>query len=300
MQDQTTTLRQSAGQETAVHGRQAQSNAATQQGRAGAPAEQGHGAAAKAAPQFLPLENSAQLMQALRQTAGFLLKHGNLTQMEQEQLQSFLQNKDATLSQKDAKEMEQLLKLVRNNIPAAVMQNAHRQNLSELPRLWAFMQLADLLSAKDMKERQLKRAGRDLSDFVTSMRRSMEGESFMRADRDGKVQRSVDFMVPLYLGEGDKQYPAYINVYNEYRPSAEDGRMHKETWFRLTVLTQNIGTAEMVFQIYDDRHVNMQLLFSEDFVREEFQAFLPDIRASFRDISLELGDLKVGVAGDRE
>ena len=257
---------------------------------------------AKSATRQMPvMQNTPQLMQSLKDTASFMLKNMLLTEKDAALLRDFINNGQKLLPDKEAKQLQLLLRLSQNNVPAAVNQAAAQKNLGDLPRLWAFMQLCDMTAVKDMKEQQLKCAGKDVAEFAASMKRSMEGGSLFQTDGKGNTHRSLNFMMPLYMGEGEKQsFPAYANVYNEEKYSPEDGRMHKETWLRLCVLTDHIGAVELTCQVYDAKSLNMRVLFSEPSAVEDFKAYIPEFRESFRTMTLELSDLKVSVAGSKE
>ena len=257
---------------------------------------------AKSATRQMPvMQNTPQLMQSLKDTASFMLKNMPLTEKDAALLRDFVNNGQKLLPDKEAKQLQLLLRLSQNNVPAAVNQAAAQKSLGDLPRLWAFMQLCDMTAVKDMKEQQLKRAGKDVAEFAASMKRSMEGGSLFQTDGKGNTHRSLNFMMPLYMGEGEKQsFPAYANVYNEEKYSPEDGRMHKETWLRLCVLTDHIGAVELTCQVYDAKSLNMRVLFSEPSAVEDFKAYIPEFRESFRTMTLELSDLKVSVAGSKE
>ena len=247
------------------------------------------------------MQNTPQLMQSLKDTAAFMLKNMPLTEKDAALLRDFVNNGQKLLPDKEAKQLQLLLRLSQNNVPAAVNQAAVQKNLGDLPRLWAFMQLCDMTAVKDMKEQQLKRAGKDVAEFAASMKRSMEGGSLFQTDGKGNVHRSLNFMLPLYMGEGEKQsFPAYANVYNEEKYSPEDGSMHKETWLRLCVLTDHIGAVELTCQVYDAKSLNMRVLFSEASAVEEFKSYIPEFKESFRTMALELTDLKVSIAGSKE
>ncbi len=247
------------------------------------------------------LQNTPQLMQSLKDTAAFMLKNMPLTEKDAALLRDFVNNGQRLLPDKDAKQLQLLLRLSQNNIPAAVNQVAMQKNLGDLPRLWVFMQLCDMTAVKDMKAQQLKRAGKDVAEFAASMKRSMEGGSLFQTDSKGNTHRSLNFMLPLYMGEGEKQqFPAYANVYNEEKYSPEDGLMHKETWLRLCILTDHIGTVELTCQVYDAKSLNMRVLFSEPSFVEEFKSYIPEFKESFRTMTLELADLKVSTAGNKE
>lgn len=257
---------------------------------------------AKASARQMPvMQNTPQLMQSLKETASFMLKNMPLTEKDAALLRDFINNGQKLLPDKEAKQLQLLLRLSQNNVPAAVNQAAVQKNLGDLPRLWAFMQLCDMTAVKDMKEQQLKRAGKDVAEFAASMKRSMEGGSLFQTDGKGNVHRSLNFMLPLYMGEGEKQsFPAYANVYNEEKYSPEDGSMHKETWLRLCVLTDHIGAVELTCQVYDAKSLNMRVLFSEASAVEEFKSYIPEFKESFRTMALELINLKVSIAGSKE
>ena len=276
---------------------------AMQQGQSpnNASANMQQGEAKSATRQMPVMQNTPQLMQTLKDTAAFMLKNMPLTEKDAALLRDFVNNGQKLLPDKEAKQLQLLLRLSQNNVPAAVNQAAAQKNLGDLPRLWAFMQLCDMTAVKDMKEQQLKRAGKDVAEFAASMKRSMEGGSLFQTDGKGNTHRSLNFMMPLYMGEGEKQsFPAYANVYNEEKYSPEDGRMHKETWLRLCVLTDHIGAVELTCQVYDAKSLNMRVLFSEPSAVEDFKAYIPEFRESFRTMTLELSDLKVSVAGSKE
>ena len=56
-------------------------------------------------------------------------------------------------------------------IPASVQQAAQQQNLPDLPKLWAFMQLCDLAYLKDKDNAAfLKKASRDVTEFAAMMK----------------------------------------------------------------------------------------------------------------------------------
>ena len=276
---------------------------AMQQGQSpnNASANMQQGEAKSATRQMPVMQNTPQLMQTLKDTAAFMLKNMPLTEKDAALLRDFVNNGQKLLPDKEAKQLQLLLRLSQNNVPAAVNQAAAQKNLGDLPRLWAFMQLCDMTAVKDMKEQQLKRAGKDVAEFAASMKRSMEGGSLFQTDGKGNVHRSLNFMLPLYMGEGEKQsYPAYANVYNEEKYSPEDGSMHKETWLRLCVLTDHIGAVELTCQVYDAKSLNMRVLFSEASAVEEFKSYIPEFKESFRTMALELTDLKVSIAGSKE
>ena len=241
----------------------------------------------------LPLQNTSQTMETMKSLASLLLRDAALSDSDTALLQNFVNGDQTVLEEKDAKQLQLLLKVCERNMPAAVQQAAARQDMPEMPKLWAFMQLCDLTALKEMKARELKSAGKHLSEFVTAMKDSMTGDNHTTVDG----QRSMNFMMPLYLGENEKSFPAYIHVYNEEKQTEGQEEPQKETWLRLCLLTENIGAVELTCRVYEKQKLNVRLFFSDRASVQDFQQYVPEFKASFDESPLELTDLKVGAIG---
>ena len=251
---------------------------------------------AREAREFLmqqPFENSSHLMSSLKGAASHLLQEGTLSPAEAQALQRFVEGQGKVLSSKEARQIETLLRLCQQNIPATVQQAAIQQDLPGLPRLWAFMQLCDLAVTKRMNARQLKKAGQEIADFATSMRSAMEGDHAIQPG-----QSSMNFMMPLYLGENEHSYPTYIHVYDETQADKETGALKKETWLRLCVLTDHLGAVELTCRVYDREHLDLRLFFAGNDTAQQFRSFVPELRRKLRNSKLHLEDIAIGAAND--
>ena len=243
------------------------------------------------------LQNTPQTMETMKQLASLLLKDATLTEQDAQLLQNFINDKPGVLSEKDAKQLQLLLRLCQNNIPASVQQAAQQQNLPDLPKLWAFMQLCDLAYLKEKNNpASLKKASKDVAEFASLMKGAMASENSQAAEG----QRSMSFMVPLYMGDQEKTaFPAYIHVYDE---SEEDpsspGEMKKETWLRVCLLTENIGAVDLTFRMYEKHNLDVRVLFSDKNMVKEFGEYIPEFEESFAQMPLVLKDLKVAMAGE--
>ena len=248
---------------------------------------------AKAQLMSQTMENTQQAMNTMKSLAQLLLKNAEMSQKDLTLLQNFVNGQSSTLSDKDAKQLQQLIRLCQQNVPATVQQAAVQQNLPDLPRLWAFMQLCDMTFAKRMTARQLKRAGKDVALLVLSMRNAMGGDN-----SSVQGQRSLNFMLPMYMGE-ESTYPSDIHVYDEKQPDPETGEMKKETWLRLCVLTDNIGAVELTCRVFNETELDLRVFFSNPESAAEFREQAKALRESLKDSALKLNDLKIGAAGER-
>ncbi|MBQ7515416.1 MAG: hypothetical protein IJS96_03970 [Schwartzia sp.] len=269
-------------------------------GRFGQPAQAAPNANGTAfMPRSLPMQNTPQTMDTMKQLASLLLKDAELTDQDQILLQNFVNNREGVMDEKSAKQLQLLLRLCQNNIPASVQQAAQQQNLPELPKLWAFMQLCNLAYLKEKNSAaNLKRASKSVSTFASMMKGSMTAENY----RTSQGQRSMNFMMPLYMGEGEKTaYPTYIHVYDEEEEDpAAPGQKKKETWLRVCLLTENIGAVDVTFRMYEESNLDVRVFFSDPEVVDDFREYIPEFRQSFKDTPLTLMDLKINTAGDNQ
>lgn len=242
-----------------------------------------------------PLQNTPKTMDTMKDLANLLLKDATLTEEETMLLQKFVNGEQTVLTENDAKQLQLLLRLCESNVPASVRQAAKNNNMPDLPKLWAFMELCDLASLKEQTPRALRSASRHVADFATAMRGQMESEG----TNNVQGERSMNFMMPLYLGENEKSYPAYIHVYDEEKQPEGEAKKSKETWLRICLLTENIGAVELTCRVYDKSKLDVRVIFSQSEAVQGFREYLPEFRASFRDSSLQLSDLKIGTVGAR-
>ena len=243
------------------------------------------------AQQEIPqLPNNQQVVDSFRNLAELLLKDSNLTAKDMALLKNFVNSSQTQLSQQDAKQLNLLLKMVQSNVPAAIQQAGQQTGMEGLPKLWAFLQLADLGSLKDLKAKDFKNANKEIKTVVSSLKSSISSEGSYQADG----QKSISFVMPLYIGEGGHSYPAYINLYDEPEHEDECGRKRKDTWFRVCVLTDNIGAVDIVCQLFEGNNLNLRINFSDNEIVKDFGEYLPDIRKALYDTSIHLNDLRVG------
>ena len=236
-----------------------------------------------------------QVAAALKDAGQLLLKNIELSPKDVELLNNFINRTQGNLSEQDAKQLTMLLRTIQSNIPASVQQAGQRPGMEELPKLWAFMQLCDIGRLKKMKGYSYRSASKEINNFVNSMRGSMNSEGSYKADG----QKSISFMMPLYMGDGTTQsYPAYVHIYDEPAHEDEKGIMRKDTWFRVCVLTESIGAVDIVCRLYEGNNLNLRVIFSDQDSVTEFSDYLPDIRKALYNTPINLTDLKIGTVNN--
>ena len=240
----------------------------------------------------LPPINSQQAMASFKSLAQLLVKDGTLTAKDTALLNNFVNGSQTQLSEGDAKQLTMLLRLVQSNIPPAVQQAGQQMGMDGLPKLWAFAQLSELAALKDIKNRDYENATKQLKTMISSLKGSLTSEGSYNANGE----KAISFVMPLYLGENEISYPAYIHIYDEPPHEDERGVMRKDTWFRVCVLTENIGAVDIVCQLYEGKNLNLRVMFSDQEAVQAFSDYLPDIRKALYKTEINLTDLKVGTA----
>ena len=246
-----------------------------------------------------PLQNTPQTMETMKNVAQMLMKNPEITTRDAETLNNFINNKQEMLSEGEARHLQNLLRLCQQNVPITVQQAAVQQKLPDLPRLWAFMQLCDMASlTSKLSAKAFKRAGRDVAEFANAMRQSMGGENFS-VQNAAQNQRSLQMMMPLYIGDNDNSYPTYLHVYDENGKDKETGEDKKETWLRICILTDNIGAVELTFRMYESNQLDMRFYFSERAVAREFRTYIPSIKEKLKETTLNVGEVRIGAVGEK-
>jgi len=242
------------------------------------------------------LLNTPETTDAMKNLAQFLVRNQQMTPRDAALLQNFVNNSQQTMSELEARHLQNLLRLCQQNVPLTVQQAAVQQKLPDLPRLWAFMQMCDLANiASNINPKSYKRISKDIAEFANAMRRAMTAENSIIQN-----QRSFQMMMPLYIGEEKTSYPTYLSIYDETARDEDTGEDKKETWLRICVLTDYIGAAELVFRIYDETKLDMRFYFSRQDVAEEFRTiYMDDLRNSINQTQLNVGEVRVGGGFER-
>ena len=246
-----------------------------------------------------PLQNTPQTMDTMKDIAQLLMRNQNITERDTNTLQNFINNNQDHLTEGEARHLQNLLRLCQQNVPITVQQAAVQQKLPDLPRLWAFMQLCDMapLTSK-LSAKAFKRAGRDVAEFANAMRQSMGGEN-SSVQNAAQNNRSLQMMMPLYVGDNDSSYPTYLHVYDENAKDKDTGEDKKETWLRICVLTDYIGAVELTFRMYENNQLDMRFYFSERSVANEFRTYIPSLKEKLKDTELNVGEVRIGSVGEK-
>ncbi|XER14511.1 hypothetical protein SATMO3_47940 [Sporomusa aerivorans] len=104
----------------------------------------------------------------------------------------------------------------------------------------------------------------------------------------------LSFTVPLYFGDGQTAYPAHIHVYQQEEEDQKNpGQKAIETWLRIHLDTENIGTVETAFRLYDGQNLDVKVRFDDKEAAEGFADSVPAVRAQLEQLPLQLGEFLV-------
>ena len=235
-----------------------------------------------------------ELTNVLKNLAQQLLKTKTISPEQEVALKQFLNNK-AQLKPEEVEQFNKLLKLCEDFTPLSIKQAAVKNKAEDLPKLWIMAQLSDLAEVADLPAEQLKAAAKSLHDFSTILRSALQNENEV-----GNNQKSMSFMLPLYMGENEQNYPAYFHIYHE----KENGKnpyanQEYETWLRICLLTENIGAVEIVFRLYENDKLNLRIALAEDEFVKDFNENFSQVQTALTEMPFNLTEVKVFKISER-
>ena len=235
-----------------------------------------------------------ELTNVLKNLAQQLLTTKTISPEQEVALKQFLNNK-AQLKPEEVEQFNKLLKLCEDFTPLSIKQAAVKNKAEDLPKLWIMAQLSDLAEVADLPAEQLKAAAKSLHDFSTILRSALQNENEV-----GNNQNSMSFMLPVYMGENEQNYPAYFHIYHE----KENGKnpyanQEYETWLRICLLTENIGAVEIVFRLYENDKLNLRIALAEDEFVKDFNENFSQVQTALTEMPFNLTEVKVFKISER-
>jgi hypothetical protein len=195
---------------------------------------------------------------------------------------------NAKLLDKAQPNLEQLTKLVEQNIPNSLQELATKAKLPELLKLWVLLKAAEGEPWQNSDAQNLQKSAATVKELAQSMYKSLAGETERQIDH-----KTLSFSVPLYFTDGTS-YPTHIHIYQQEKEDSSQGvRKQFETWMRVSVETQNIGLVDSVFRLYETNKLDLRMIFPNSDAISEFKQSLPEIRKSIEDTTLTLTNIMI-------
>ena len=206
---------------------------------------------------------------------------GNLRQLSQQLFQDILPEDQPVLNR--------MIDKMQERVPESVKLAAQQHNMPELAQNWVIQKIATGRSWLSMPGEAMQEASQKLREMAVAIQRTTE----MPAEA-AKAQNAFNLLVPLYLGEEKKPYPAYIHVYQDKeRKSAKGEGFVPETWFRLCLSTENIGIVDMIFHIFGKNQLSIRVNFSDIIIAEQFKNNVENIWSKIEETQLTISDISV-------
>ena len=128
---------------------------------------------------------------------------------------------------------------------------------------------------------------------VQELAETMSKPSSVTAERQD-AQRVLSIAVPLYFGDGQTVYPAYIHVYyQEEEDKKNPGQKVTETWLRICLETENIGAVDTAFRLYDGNNLDVKVRFSDAEAASGFADSMEEVKEQLGQLPLTLGEFLV-------
>ena len=178
-----------------------------------------------------------------------------------------------------ANALEQVAELLAPKQSQATQQLALRQQaMADLTNIW-----------QGESPEELKAAIKVLQELAGTMSKA----SGVTAERQD-AQRVLTFAVPLYFGEGQTAYPAYVHVYHhEEEDKKNPGQKVTETWLRICLETENIGIVDTAFHLYDENILDVKVRFTDTEAAAGFANSMEEVKEQLGQLPLTLGEFLV-------
>lgn len=181
-------------------------------------------------------------------------------------------------------------------VPPDVAQTALKSNLPDLPKFWVLLKTMEAGEWNELPAQAQRKA----ADVVRELASSLQRPSVWEADV--KTEHSLlTFTNTLLFDPQGTPYPMYWHLYHQQQKDAQGRDTGEfETWLRVCLETENMGTVDVVFRYYDEKALDVRLRFEGEDGAEAFREVLPEVRQAVGEMPFELGDIWVSRGGKKE
>ncbi|MEA4834346.1 MAG: hypothetical protein VB133_04325 [Anaeromusa sp.] len=181
-------------------------------------------------------------------------------------------------------------------VPPDVAQTALKSNLPDLPKFWVLLKTMEAGEWNELPAQAQRKA----ADVVRELASSLQRPSVWEADV--KTEHSLlTFTNTLLFDPQGTPYPMYWHLYHQQQKDAQGRDTGEfETWLRVCLETENMGTVDVVFRYYDEKALDVRLRFEGEEGAEAFREVLPEVRQAVGEMTFELGDIWVSRGGKKE
>lgn len=107
-------------------------------------------------------------------------------------------------------------------------------------------------------------------------------------------QRVLSFTTLLYFDDGKTAYPAHIHLFHQQEEDQKHpGQPAAETWLRICLETENLGTVDTLFRLHDRDTVDIKVQFDDQSAAAAFATGANEIKDKLRELPLTLGEFLI-------
>jgi len=238
----------------------------------------------------------ADISDALTQLANQFIETTTTT----EQLKNLIRDLKAQLFTTDVSNIEkeqtmvnQLTKLFEEKIPQALQEGVVKNKLIDSAKVWTILKSLETEPWQNIESQSLQKSAGMIKELALSMYKSTGVEVQKQAEHS-----TLAFSIPLQVAEG-VYYPAHIHIYQEQKNSSNElAQRQFETWLRICVDTENIGTVDSIFRLYGDNKLDVRVVFPSSVAASQFSEQLPALRKNLDESKINVADIMIGKIND--
>lgn len=217
----------------------------------------------------------------------------NMQATIKEVLQQLLASKDTQMLEKEMSNFNKLFNSLNQKIPQSVQQAATMFQMPEMLDVYVLLKLKDIMQWKEISPKLLQQSSDTLRDLAVVMQKDINANT-------GEItakQLIASFNMPIYFEGNGNPYPLYIHIYSDKEKNQSVAYRGNEVWMRCSLVTDNIGTVDVLLHLYGESQLSVKVNFSCDQYANDFLDYVPDIRANMDNLPVNLAELRV--TGDR-
>ena len=194
------------------------------------------------------------------------------------------------LPENEQRLLQQLVRNLGANLPAALQQAAGRTQSPQLMEVYTLLKAIETGNWQNGLPDHLQKA----AEIVKEMAQSVYKGTGLVSQK--QVDHSVlSFTTPLYFGEGTMPYPAYVHIYqqNNEQNRRYKGKSRFETWMRVSLETENLGVVDTIFRLYDEDQLSVRVRLNGLEAAEIFSDSAIEIRKKLNEGRLKLAEFNI-------
>jgi hypothetical protein len=221
-----------------------------------------------------PLQSAENANDFLKVVSQFMNNKEQANQLQDlsERFNDMLSTDTGSFEDKEANLFQQQVTTFSGNPPVAVQETADKYQMPELPKQYALLKALETNPWQNADRETLEKAAAAIKNLAQQIYRPADWQVDKQSGHN-----MLSFTLPVTFADGTV-YPAYLHIYQQKEEDAGGRGKQYETWLRICVDTENLGTVSTVFRLYDDNKLDVRVGIPDREGKVEFAQNMDSVR----------------------